>query len=330
MWLRKYLMSRDSYPGDSPSPIAIIYRSELDYVSRCILDCKNIETGGQLFGFWTSAGIPVVLYAIGPGRGANHQETFFNQDLSYLLNVGNFVLEKYGLQHIGEWHSHHQLGLAQPSDHDASTMVHNIEKLHLRRFLLCIGNCDNTRSTFNAFNFHEDHGYDYVHARWCVKKCESPFRPLIDQDLKHLLIHPETSSPCHGNVFGVEAAISSDAMVSFDENYWMNKSENKKVLADIYKLLKNQECVEKVDVRLDEKRRVLVTVKKDLTRETLLFPEEFPKTSVEIKIDGVAAGDESLWNYQGDILDAFSRYYVAATRPSEKKTDEEEKCLPIL
>lgn len=32
------------------------YQSELDFVSRCILDRKHIETGGQLFGFWTSRG----------------------------------------------------------------------------------------------------------------------------------------------------------------------------------------------------------------------------------------------------------------------------------
>ena len=30
---------------------AIIYRSEIDFVSRCILDCPNFETGGELFGF---------------------------------------------------------------------------------------------------------------------------------------------------------------------------------------------------------------------------------------------------------------------------------------
>ena len=42
----------------------IIYRSELDFVSRCILDCPNIETGGELFGFWTAGGIPVVLFAL--------------------------------------------------------------------------------------------------------------------------------------------------------------------------------------------------------------------------------------------------------------------------
>ena len=31
----------------------LIFKSELDYISRCILDRKNIETGGQLFGYWS-------------------------------------------------------------------------------------------------------------------------------------------------------------------------------------------------------------------------------------------------------------------------------------
>jgi hypothetical protein len=86
----------------APSPLAIIYRSELDYISRCVLDSPNIETGGQLFGFWTSQGAPVVLYAIGPGRNANHQKSFFNQDVEYLDTVGNELLDRYTLQHIGE------------------------------------------------------------------------------------------------------------------------------------------------------------------------------------------------------------------------------------
>ena len=86
----------------NPAPCAVIYQSELDFVSRCILDRPDIETGGQLFGFWTARGVPVVLYAIGPGLQANHQLTFFNQDVEYLKLVGNLLLEKFGLQHIGE------------------------------------------------------------------------------------------------------------------------------------------------------------------------------------------------------------------------------------
>ena len=55
-----------------PADTVLVYQSELDYLSRCILDYPHIETGGQLFGYWTSAGVPVVLYAIGPGDKANH------------------------------------------------------------------------------------------------------------------------------------------------------------------------------------------------------------------------------------------------------------------
>ena len=77
---------------------AIIYRSEIDFISRCILDYLDIETGGQLFGFWTAGGIPVVLYAIGPGANANHQVSFFNQDIGYLEQVGRKLFDKYGLK----------------------------------------------------------------------------------------------------------------------------------------------------------------------------------------------------------------------------------------
>ena len=45
-----------------PADTVLVYQSELDYLSRCILDYPHIETGGQLFGYWTSAGVPVGLY----------------------------------------------------------------------------------------------------------------------------------------------------------------------------------------------------------------------------------------------------------------------------
>ena len=102
-----------------PSPIAMIYKSEMEYISRCILDYPNIETGGQLFGFWTTEGIPVVMYTIGPGPNSEHHVVHFIQDSDYLARVGDILINKYGLQHIGEWHSHHQLGLAKPSGQDS-------------------------------------------------------------------------------------------------------------------------------------------------------------------------------------------------------------------
>ena len=97
--------SRHIENPNRPSQTAIIYQSELDYISRCILDYPNIETGGQLFGFWTSMGTPVVAYAIGPGRYSKHNPTSFVQDQAYLHNVGIELHKRYRLQHIGEWNT---------------------------------------------------------------------------------------------------------------------------------------------------------------------------------------------------------------------------------
>ena len=165
-----------------PANAVVIYQSELDYLSRCILDYPNIETGGQLFGYWTSAGVPVVLYVLGPGENANHQHAFFNQDLEYLERVGGWLVRDFGLQHIGEWHSHHQLGLAHPSFYDTHTIVESMQSNDLPRLLLCIGNCTTSTTTVNAFNFIDNFPM-YQEAQWEVMPMESPFRKVIDQRL---------------------------------------------------------------------------------------------------------------------------------------------------
>ena len=46
----KYLSSQPSGGFAFPSNKAYIYKSEMEYISRWILDYKDIETGGQLFG----------------------------------------------------------------------------------------------------------------------------------------------------------------------------------------------------------------------------------------------------------------------------------------
>lgn len=195
--------------ASSPAPCAVIYQSELDFISRCIMDHTDIETGGQLFGFWTAKGVPVVLFAIGPGPGANHQPTFFNQDVNYLKTVGHQLLEKFGLQHIGEWHSHHQLGLAVPSGHDAETMSSSIRHLHLGRFLMGLGNCTTTEAVFNAFEFTEAGGVNYRRLPWDVKPMDSPFRLAIEADEKMSrgFVNPHISAPSHGAIYTVQQAL---------------------------------------------------------------------------------------------------------------------------
>ena len=287
--------------ADSAS-VAMVYRSELDYISRCILDSKTIETGGQLFGFWTSTGIPVVLYAIGPGPHANHQCTFFNQDVDYLVKVGKMLLQRYGLQHIGEWHSHHQLGLAHPSGHDASNMQMVIDQKHLGRFLLCIGNCDAHASTLNAFSFLEGH-QDYQHASWLIKEMDSPYRQLVDRELHDILLHPCCQEP---NMVGLK--VLGEEKPVFSQEYWLRDKPNNLVLKKMIDFLNlyadNRGC----DVKLDGRGHVhLFLDKQDGSIEEIYFPGGFPQEAPVVKLQDRVM--KAQWNYNGDIYGSFTYYY---------------------
>lgn len=285
------LASGNSYLIDEKhaSPLAIIYRSELDYISRCVLDYPNIETGGQLFGFWTSQGAPVVLYAIGPGQNANHQPTFFNQDSNYLITVGNALLEKYALQHIGEWHSHHQLGLARPSGHDAQTMFHGLAKIPQRRLLLCICNYDRGRSVINPFTFHENDMHDYVDASWRVKEMVSPFRPLADRDLYNILRHPMTAHPSLGTLRLIDKVSNSGGesgrnIIRFSDDYWLMTPENIELLKQMLAFVQKQYSEKKVSVQSSSDGIVQITINDG--QRAFRFPAHFPQQAPELLDEG--------------------------------------------
>ena len=292
---------------DDPASTVLVYQSELDYISRCIMDCPNIETGGQLFGFWTVTGIPVVLFAIGPGPKANHSHAFFNQDVDYLLKVGNHLISKYGLQHIGEWHSHHKLGLARPSSHDASTMVNCIRKQNLGRFLLCIGNCSDYSSTLNAFNFSQKAGYDYKHADWEVKNGTSPFRTAIAQDKLFcgLLIDPCTKNAAWGS----EAPSCSP---SYENGYWLMDKTNNFVLKRIIDRLASESINGNCSVQIDQYKIVHLSFLTEDGKLRIVFPIGFPNKPPEIMHDGKELESvNARWISTGDIYSDFFNYFDA-------------------
>lgn len=294
-----------------PADTVLVYQSELDYLSRCILDYPHIETGGQLFGYWTSAGVPVVLYAIGPGDNANHQPTFFNQDLDYLETVGGILVYEFGLQHIGEWHSHHQLGLAHPSGHDAHTIYDNMLRHNLRWFLLCIGNCTNTTSTVNAFNFIESCPR-YQESQWEVLPMESPFRRLIDRRLKGVLRHPHTKTPV---LVGMKykSTIVQGVKQQYPEGYWMNERSNNLVLKQMLDFVQttheNEECV----VSLDENHLIHILVKsdEDVTITDILFPMGFPERYplITFEKEGLCASGLGWHPLERATVQSFVEYY---------------------
>ena len=298
-----------SQKNDIPD-VAIIFRSEFDYISRCILDYKDIETGGQLFGYWTAENIPVVLYAIGPGPTANHQTAFFNQDIDYLKKVGKPLIENFGLQHIGEWHSHHKLGLAQPSSHDAYTMSSTINEKHLRHFLLCIGNCTDYDSTLNAFNFVENCD-NYVKAYWCIKNINSPFRKVVDEALYPFLLHPKSEKASHGHINSIEIA-SKEVEPEYKESYWFSNKENRKAVKKIIDYIAQLRNPGQCSIQLDDNSFVTMTISYSDHVDQIFFPDGFPQISPKITR---IHGDNSIqrleypWNPEGYLCKDFINYY---------------------
>ena len=112
-----------------------------DYHRTCaeIYLHPHIETGGNLFGLWTTKGNIVVHAVLGPGKKCKRTDVSFHQDIEYMSQVGTFLNTNFMLCHIGEWHSHHQLRLNEPSAGDERTVRQNYPK-GVKKFLVIIGN----------------------------------------------------------------------------------------------------------------------------------------------------------------------------------------------
>lgn len=285
----------------------IVFQSELNYIHDCILEYPDIETGGQLFGYWTADGIPVVLYAIGPGPRANHQKTFFNQDVDYLVRVGRQLRDRYGLHHIGEWHSHHQLGLARPSGHDAHTMNSTIREKGLGRFLLCIGNINGPGMDVKVGAFLCD-GSACTAAGWNPVAADSPVRRLIDRELDTILVHPRRR---HAGAAGSGQPSSRPA---YAPGYWLFEKGNGIVLNDIINYLKGRNRAVDVRPQLNASGEVVLRLERGRYAETILFPSGFPGKApvIERFKDGTRVDQETAaaWNLMdGDILHSVILYY---------------------
>lgn len=76
----------------------------------------TIETGGDLFGRWQSA--PIVFLATKAGPKAQRSNAHFRLDVDYLRQLSEPLATDWALRYFGDWHSHHRLGLLEPSSGD--------------------------------------------------------------------------------------------------------------------------------------------------------------------------------------------------------------------
>ena len=118
-----------------------VFMFEEDYqmMQSLVLRYPHLETGGDLFGLWTTEGNAVLHVVLGPGQNCKRTGVSFYQDVPYLKENGELLTQDYMLCHIGEWHSHHQLHLFQPSGGDSSTVIRNYPR-GVCGFLLIIAN----------------------------------------------------------------------------------------------------------------------------------------------------------------------------------------------
>lgn len=297
---------------DMPSFKAIIYQSELDYISRFMLDFPNIETGGQLFGYWTSTGTPVVMYAIGPGPNAMHHVTSFVQDQDYLQTVGRALHKRYRLQHIGEWHSHHRLGLTCPSGGDVNTMQYGVGKPGFPRLLLCIGTIDGYRTTVNPYNFHQNVPGEYEAATWDVIAMESPYRQLVDRELRQILIHPATRQASHGMV---RTGRPRPANSSYTEHWLTENVKNVETMKEFVAIVKDYYNGYDVKVEMLPSGEPTIVVKD--RNVSVKLPHGFPTKAPQLVLPD---GDYHSTNINAlnwtlgeePLIDTFRRWFLAA------------------
>ena len=128
----------------------VIYENDYKELCAWVLRKPHIETGGDLFGLWANKYSAVIQLVLGPGKGCRRTPTSFYQDVHYLEKVGMHLTQKEGICHIGEWHSHHQLGLAQPSGGDENTVWNNMPTYNLTRFVIFIANINHSGQSYSV------------------------------------------------------------------------------------------------------------------------------------------------------------------------------------
>ena len=125
---------------------AYVYENDYKEMQKLVQQYPNIETGGDLFGLWQDKENLVIQLFIGPGKDCQRTTTSFHQDVNYLHRVGTVITTEEGLCNVGEWHSHHQIGMPRPSASDHRTVLSNMPQLGLSRFVLFIASIENSFS----------------------------------------------------------------------------------------------------------------------------------------------------------------------------------------
>ena len=160
-----------------------IYESEINAIVNQTLkkEFKNTETGGDLFGYRNVYGEPIIVLAGGSGPNAKCYSAEFEQDYKYVIKCETQLYEQHGLLYLGDWHSHHHLGLTQPSRGDIHR-IHGLFEKNPRDFMVeIIVNHTSNSEMLSAF-YYDRQRSNPQKINFKLLKCpESPIRKSLDQ-----------------------------------------------------------------------------------------------------------------------------------------------------
>ena len=274
---------------DKIPPKVFIYESELDFIARCVVDYPNTETGGDFFGLWTKEDHPVIHYAIGPGTQATKNTDSFFQDIDYLRECGFLLHDKYGIEHVGAWHSHHKLLLSEPSSGDIATMRNALQQTGFSRFIISICNIDsNSDVAVNGFLFSYEKLHRYVTCNWTILKGKSPIRENLENQENRLLglfTNPESENASYF-VNNIETpAVRENVIIEKPElpknSYW-NKTEGQNYLKKVFDQMRSRKDLSQIELLQLPDKRVAISFAHDNNDYEIRFPDNFPKGEPEV------------------------------------------------
>jgi hypothetical protein len=277
----------------SSRPRAQIYQGELRFISECVLAYPDVETGGDFFGFWSREGNPVIQYVLGPGNQTSRTSTSFFQDIEYLRECGNVLHTLFGLEHIGAWHSHHQLGLLKPSAGDVRTMRNALQHQHPSRFLISICNIDARSSvSLGCFLFTRDDDEDYSPCDVFGLPGDSPVRdrlrregthsPLIESRQRVTSENLPQPTLRNSTTIYSEGSIERPDKPRFAEDSFWSRREGQHYLKHVFDRLKQTTDPSSVDIKQLADGRPAISFCYSGTTYEIRFPQDFPKQIPEV------------------------------------------------
>lgn len=108
-------------PGERRGrPVLFTWESELRAIAEEAARW-TVETGGDLFGLWGPT--PTIYLATRTGPRAVRDRAHFRLDVDYLRTLSEVLSVDWNLRYLGDWHSHHRLGLPAPSHGDRRRLL---------------------------------------------------------------------------------------------------------------------------------------------------------------------------------------------------------------